>query len=86
MPGRTSNRPGGSLVLKLCVEYPRQTDELIVEPDDLPCGAVVAGLFIGVRFEPGRALLFLPESQLEVTRAGPRRFSAAGVPVVATLT
>jgi len=73
------------LVLKLEVAYPRQTDELIVEPDDLPCGAVVAGLFIGVRFEDERALLFLPESQIEVTRGGPSRFAAAGVSVVATL-
>jgi hypothetical protein len=83
----TTGAPQGHprLVLKLCVEYPRQTDELIVEPDDLPCGAVVAGLFIGVRFEAEKALLFLPESQIEVTREASRRFSAAGVPVVATL-
>lgn len=74
------------MVLKLQVAYPRQTDEVVVEPDDLPCGAVVAGLFIGVRFESDRALLFLPEGQIPVTRDGERRFSAAGVSVVATLT
>jgi hypothetical protein len=73
------------LVLRLAVEYPRQTDEITVEPDDLPCGAVVAGWFIGVRFEPGRAVLFLPEEQIELAQGDSRRFSAAGVPVVATL-
>jgi hypothetical protein len=71
--------------LKLAVEYPRQTDEIVVEPDDLPCGAVVAGWFIGVRFEPGRAVLHLPEERIEVARGEPRRFTAAGVSVVATL-
>jgi hypothetical protein len=45
----------------------------------------VAGWFIGVRFEPERALLFLPELQIEVTRGGSCRFAAAGVTVVATL-
>jgi hypothetical protein len=74
------------LILKLAVEYPRQTDELVVEPDDLPCGAVVAGWFIGVRFEAERAVLHLPEERIEVVRGAPRRFSAAGVPVIATLT
>jgi len=73
------------LVLKLAVEYPRQTDEVVVEPDDLPCGAVVAGWFIGVRFEAERALLFLPEEQIEVPSGHSLRFSAAGVSVVATL-
>jgi hypothetical protein len=46
----------------------------------------VAGWFIGVRFEAERALLFLPDEQLEVVRGGSRRFTAAGVPIVATLT
>jgi hypothetical protein len=74
------------VILKLSVAYPRQTDEIVVEPDDLPCGAVVAGWFIGVVFEAERALLFLPDEQLEVVRGVSRRFAAAGVPVVATLT
>lgn len=74
------------MILRLAVEYPRQTDEVVVEPDDLPCGAVVAGWFIGVRFEAQKAVLHLPEQQLEVERGAPLRFSAAGVPVVATLT
>jgi hypothetical protein len=73
------------LILRLRVEYPRQTDEIVVEPDDLPCGAVVAGWFIGVRFEDGLARLHLPEEVIEVQRGEPRRFAAAGVEVTATL-
>ena len=73
------------MILRLAVEYPRQTDEIVVEPDDLPCGAVVAGWFIGVRFEPERAVLHLPDEQLELERGATLRFHAAGVPVVATL-
>ena len=74
------------LILRLAVAYPRQTDEIVVEPDDLPCGAVVAGWFIGVHFEAERAILHLPEERIEVERGVPRRFSAAGVSIVATLT
>jgi hypothetical protein len=71
------------LLLKLTLSYPRQTDEVVVEPDDSPRGAVIAGLFVGVDFHADRAVLALPEGELEVRPGDPRRFEAAGVPTLA---
>ena len=71
------------MLLKLKLSYPRQTDEVLVEPDDSPRGAVIAGLFVGVDFHADRAVLALPEGELEVRPGEPREFEAAGVPSVA---
>ncbi len=71
--------------VRMRVDYPAQTDEIEVEHDDLPRGAVIAGLFIGVDFEDDRARLDLPEGPLEVSRGAPVRFEVAGLNVAASL-
>jgi len=69
-------------MLRLIARYPHQTQEARISPNDVPCGAFVAGKFLAVRWpSPDVAVLDLDGKPVEVRKRTSIEVTFVGVRV-----